>query len=393
VAALYFAQGLPFGVVNNLFPVYFRFAGMGPADITNLIGTAGYAWALKVLWAPLVDAVGGRKGWILATQLLLAIAFAAVAIPSGAELGPALWTIVVVIAVLSATQDIAIDAYSIEALERREYGAANGMRVGAYRAAMIVGGGLLVALAGSLGWPPVLVAAGGAMLLAAGVTALLPSVRHARPAGGVAAALRRSVVEPLRSFAALPGFVPMLLFVLFFKLGDLALVPAAPIFWVDRGFGTEQIGAAVGTVGMIATIVGAIVGGALTTRWGTFRALWVLGLVQAASNLAYWAAAGMEPSLPVLYGTVTIEQFTSGLGTAAFLAFMMTMCERRLAATQYALLSALFRVSGQTATKYSGALIEWMGYGDYFLLTFALAFPAFLLLPLVRKAVAARERG
>jgi MFS transporter, PAT family, beta-lactamase induction signal transducer AmpG len=157
-------------------------------------------------------------------------------------------------------------------------------------------------------------------------------------------------------------------------------------FWVDRGFSTAAIGAA-STVGIIAAISGALVGGALTTRWGIFTALWSLGLVQALSNLGYWAASQLPAQQSVLYGTILLEQFTYGLGTAAFLSFLMSLCSKRYAATQYALLSALFRVGGIIAGAISGAVAQHAGYGTYFFLTFLLALPAFALLPWIRRVV------
>jgi len=176
-----------------------------------------------------------------------------------------------------------------------------------------------------------------------------------------------------------------LLFIITFKFGDFAMLPMVNPFWVDRGFSPEQIGVMTGTVGMLATIAGALSGGILTARLGTFRALWMLGLVQALSNLGYYAASLMEPSLIVGYGAVIVEQFTAGLGTAAFLTFMMSICDRRYAAMQYALLSAAYGLGRTLVGYFSGDLAQNLGYSSYFLVTFALAFPAFALLPFVRK--------
>ena len=133
--------------------------------------------------------------------------------------------------------------------------------------------------------------------------------------------------------------------------------------------------------------VSEIAGGVLTTRWGIFRALWMLGLVQALSNLAYWWAAVGGATRPLMYGAAMVEQFTQGLGTAAFLAFLMALCDRRFAATQYALLSALYGLSRSIAAVPSGYLAEDLGYAPYFLITFAMAFPAFALLPWVKRAL------
>jgi PAT family beta-lactamase induction signal transducer AmpG len=192
------------------------------------------------------------------------------------------------------------------------------------------------------------------------------------------------ILEPLRQFARVPGFAYVVLFVLTFKLGDMALGPMVRPFWVDRHFTPVQIGAIPGTLGVIATIAGALAGGHLTGRWGAFRALWILGIAQAASNLAYAAAAALPPSTALMYTASVVESFCGGLGTAPFLAFLMSICDKAHAATQYALLSALFGLTRVLSGALSGWATESLGYTVYFTLTFVLAWPALLLLPRVR---------
>ena len=181
------------------------------------------------------------------------------------------------------------------------------------------------------------------------------------------------------------------LFILSFKLGDMALGPMVGPFWVDRGFSLLQIGTVPGTLGVVATILGALLGGKLTQSWGLFRALWILGAAQAASNLVYAAAAALPPSAFLMYTASVVESFCGGLGTAPFLAFLMYICDKSRAATQYALLSALFGLSRSVSGAFSGVLAESLGYAAYFTATFFLAWPAFLLLPWVRKWI--RQEG
>jgi PAT family beta-lactamase induction signal transducer AmpG len=170
-----------------------------------------------------------------------------------------------------------------------------------------------------------------------------------------------------------------------FKLGDMALGPMVRPFWVDRSFTPVQIGAIPGTLGVVSTICGALLGGALTKRWGVFRALWILGIAQAGSNLMYAAAAALPPSTPLLYAASVVESFCGGLGTAPFLALLMQLCDREHAATQYALLSALFGLTRVVAGGLSGWATEQLGYATYFTLTFILAWPALLLIPRVER--------
>jgi PAT family beta-lactamase induction signal transducer AmpG len=161
-------------------------------------------------------------------------------------------------------------------------------------------------------------------------------------------------------------------------------------FWVDRHFSMLQIGAVPGTLGVITTVLGALLGGSLTKRWGVLRALWLLGIAQAASNLTYAAAAAFPPSAPLMYTASIVESFCGGLGTAPFLAFLMSICDKAHAATQYALLSAFFAPVGLLAATASGWAVEQLGYAVYFSVTFFLAWPALLLLPWVRRWTVAR---
>lgn len=382
VAAFYFAQGFPFGIATELLPVYYRQRGVSLTDI-GLLSVIALPWTFKFLWAPLVDRVGTYKRWLLGVQIGLATTMLALLVADPVRAMPLLWVVLVAMATLSATQDIVIDASTIRLLDTREYGAANGVRVTAFRVAMLVAGGVLLATAGVVGWPTIFVIAAAVMLVLAAVSATIPGtdLPPAPTAGGL-----RDLVDPLRELLTLPAAAALLVFVLTFKLGDISLIPMTKPFWVDRGFSTESIGGA-STVGIIAAIAGALVGGALTTRWGIFTALWSLGLTQALSNLGYWVASHLAATASVLYGTILLEQFTYGLGTAAFLSFLMSLCSKRYAATQYALLSALFRLGGTLAGTISGAITQHVGYGTYFFITFLLALPAFSLLPWVRRAV------
>jgi len=400
VAILYFAEGFPFGIVNGAVPVFLRIHGVRLAEI-GLLSLVGLAWTLKFLWAPAVDLWGQRRTWVVGCQILLTLGLLTSLTVDPSRVSGTLWTVVLVLAIFSATQDIAIDAYTIELLDEKELGPANGVRVTAYRVALIAAGGLFVALAGTVGWPIAFLGAAAIMGLCSLLSARLPrAIRH--PAGGGAAgaagspranSLEQAVWMPLRQFFQYPGFLAVMLFVLTFKLGDMALGPMVRPFWVDRQFTLLEIGAVPGTLGVIGTILGALLGGALTARWGIFRALWILGIFQAASNLGYAAVAALPPSTALMYAASIVESFCGGLGTAPFLAFLMSICDKAHPATQYALLSALFSLSQSLMGAVSGWATERIGYAAYFLLTFFLAWPALLLLPWVWRWTAARTAG
>jgi PAT family beta-lactamase induction signal transducer AmpG len=379
IALLYFAEGFPFGFVNEVLPVALRQAGFRLETI-GLFHLTGLAWTYKFVWAPLVDLWGRRKGWILGCQALLALLFGLFPWSDLAEARWTLWATVIGLTVLSATQDIAIDAYSIQLLDARELGLANGVRVTAYRIALIVAGGFLVVLAGRWGWPVTgWVAAGGFALLALTTLGAPNPTNDRREAVGS----QPSVQALLTGFFQRPGWYGVLAFIFLFKLGDQAMSPMKRPFLVDAGLTLAEIGFLQGTVGMLMTITGALVGGWLTSRWGIFGGLWRLGLLQALSNLLYAYAAWVRTRAWV--GTaIVVEEFTGGMGTAAFLAFLMAVCDKRYAATQYALLSALFGLPRTLVAALSGVGAAHLGYSPYFALTFVLALPAFALLPLVR---------
>lgn len=385
VAILYFAEGFPFGLLFDAFPVYFRGLGVSLTDI-GLISLAGLPWTLKFLWAPAVDLWGRRKNWIVACQTLLAIDLGLLLLLEPTQGEWVLWTLLVALAVFAATQDIAIDAYTIELLNEDEMGPANGIRVSLYRVALICAGGVFVALAGLIGWRAAFLAASMLLAISALLSSRAPELLRVQAAQeSWTATLERAVVGPLRGFWQRPGVLYVLLFVLTFKLGDMALGPMVRPFWVDRHFTPLQIGAVPGTIGVVSTIAGALLGGRLTKQWGIFRALWVLGIAQAASNLAYAGVAASPPSTLLMYSASVIESFCGGLGTAPFLAFLMSVCDKAQAATQYALLSALFGLTRSLSGAVSGVITQEVGYATYFTATFFLAWPAFLLLPWVKK--------
>jgi PAT family beta-lactamase induction signal transducer AmpG len=379
IATLAFASGFPFGLVNEAVPIYLRTTGASLVDIGHL-AKLSLPWSLKWMWAPLVDRHGTRRRWIVSCLAGLTVLTLALGSLDGGTLGAPFWAVLVLIVVLSAKQDVAIDAYTIQSTTTRELGVANSVRITLYRVAMLSAGGLLVWLAGRIGWSGSFTA--GAVLLAALTvcTLLLPAVdRDATRTG--------SLWEPIRALLARPGIGAVIAFALIFKFDIAALEPMMRPFWVDTGLTLEEIGAVVTSGRLVATIAGAALGGVFTTRYGIFAGLWVLGLIQAFSGLVYWGTAVATTPLDAkafVVGAAYFESFAAGLGTSAYLAFLMSVCERRYAATQFAVLSALLALTRWIAGDLSGGLTERLGYANYFLLTFFLGLPAFALIPRLR---------
>lgn len=330
----------------------------------------------------MVDRYGSRRAWIAGSLALLALGTLLLPLLPPGGRGSAFWLLCIALVALSATQDVAIDAAVVETTTREELGVANSVRIAAYRVAMLAAGGVLLWVAGRAGWTPAFITAGAVLALLAVIAATSPTLRAIRPE----AATGGSLAAPIRALLSRRGIWAVLIFALTFKLDIAALEPMTRPFWLDRGFTLEEIGTVLSTGRLVATVAGAALGGWLTTRWGIGAALWRLGLVQALSSLGYAAAAFAAPSKRLMLAAAFFENFAAGLGTAAFVAYLMSVCERRYAATQYALLSALLNLTRSVAGPIAGGLAERMGYGPFFALTFALGLPAFLLIPLLERA-------
>lgn len=378
---LYFSQGFPFGVVNEGVNLYLSFAKVDLGTV-GLVGSIGILWTLKFLWAPLVDTLGTYRMWICGALVALSATTAALGlVPAG---GPAFMAILGLLVFASATQDIGIDALVIRATPQNLLGVVNSARVAAYRVAMLVAGGVLGILADLLGWRGAFLAVGTIPLLIFVVVVLwtppesVVRERHENPLRGLLDWLRR------------PGAVLLLAVILLYRLGDNALMAMIRPYWVARGFTPTEVGNVTTTLGMICTIAGAIAGGAFVARYGVYRSLLYLGLVQLLSNLAYALVAMTDAGRVGLYTAAVLETFCGGLGTAAFLAFLMFICDKANAATEYAMLSAVFLVGRTFAIAVSGFLAEDLGFAAYYGLTALLAIPGLALLPLIRNRLSER---
>lgn len=377
---LYFSEGFPFGIVSETVNLYLAFAGIDLTTI-GLIGSVGLIWTLKFFWAPLVDAVGSYRMWIFGSLIVLSLSLATLGTVEPAS--APFWGALIVLVFASATQDIAIDALAIRVTPRELLGLVNSARVAAYRGAMIVAGGGVALLADRIGWRAAFFTAAGVPLLVLVLTALTA------PSEGGIGEQHENPLRALVTWIRRPGALMLLAVILLYRLGDNALTPMIRPYWVWRGFSATEVGNVTTTLGMICTILGAIAGGAFVTRFGVFRGLLVLGVVQMLSNIAYALVATTHAGRPALYGAAVIETFCGGLGTAAFLSFLMYICDRENAATEYAMLSALFAVARTFAFAVSGYFATDLGYANYYWLTAALALPGLALLPAIRGRLSA----
>jgi len=378
IAGVYVIEGFPMGIFRDLWPVYFRDHGISLAVIGAVSGLY-LAWSLKLLWSPLIDRFGERRQWIAGA--LLAMAASLLLLP-GLDLGEIdrlFWMVLIVFCVGSATQDIAIDAYTIGLVEHGEEGPANSVRIIAYRVGLIAAGGGLLLLPNQIGWTATFAVGAALMAMMAGGVFACPRVE-------VPPEARRDVRGAFRSWKGRGSVGLVLCFVLLYRVGDLGMAPMLKPFWVDRGLSHQEMALISTTLGAIATMGGAVVGGWIVARLGIGRALIVVGILALASNLGYAGAAWLpESGRAGIYIASLVESFCSGLAAAGFLSFLMNICDRRHAAVQYATLTGLYALPGTFAGAASGVAVEWMGYGSYFALTAVLALPAFLFLPSARK--------
>ena len=379
IAVLYFAEGLPFGIAYDVWPVFFRVHGVSLREI-GLMSLLSLPWTWKLLWAPLVDRYGNRQHWITACLFVLGATTLAILPQDASHPSFLMWSLLLLFTTASATQDIAIDAYAVDVSTPKTIGSINGTRVSAARVALFVGGGGFLILADYTGWGLLWVALAILFFALAGVAWLSPRVPLENTE-------RRHVLAPVLRWLLRWEMVPVVLFVLLFKVGDSTLGRMVKPFWVDRGYSLTEIGFISVTLGVVLTILGALAGGWIVNRIGIFRSLLWLGLAQLVSNVGYVVVAAVDLPRESIYVASMIESFTQGLGTAAFLSFLMNLCDKEHAATQYAILSALFALTRDVAGAFTGIGVESLGYAVFFGITTALALPALALLPLIRPRI------
>jgi len=386
-----FSSGLPLYLLLNLLPAWLRTEGIN----LKVIGAFAliqipYTW--KFLWSPFLDryviaALGRRRGWMLLTQLALMAA-----IPWMGTLSPRdelSWVIYAATAVafLSATQDVAIDAYRRELLSNAELGLGNAVHVNAYRIAGLIPGSLSLILADHFSWPIVFTVTGLFMLPGLAMTLMVaePAVAAAPPK-----TLREAVVEPFREFIGRAGVGSALLvlgFIFLYKLGDSMCTALATPFYLDMGFSKSDIGLIAKNAGLWPSVIGGLLGGLWMLRLGINRGLWLFGVVQVVSILgfAWLSRIGPFPEIgpserSALAIVIGFEALGVGLGAAAFVAYIARATHPAYTATQFALFTSLAAVPRTFLNATTGWLVEQLGWFGFFMLCVLLALPGMLLL-------------
>ncbi|MCO4762418.1 MAG: AmpG family muropeptide MFS transporter [Myxococcales bacterium] len=379
-----FASGMPLYVLVQLLPAWLRDQGVSLKSIA-LFSLVGFPYTWKFLWSPFMDRIvppilGRRRGWAAFTQLGLAIALASFSLLDPKHDLQTIAVVVTIVAFLSASQDIVLDAHRRELLPDSELGLGNSFFVNAYRASSLVPGSLALILADLLPWSQVHLIVASFMLLGVATSLWMPE-----PAVNVPPPrdFKQAVIDPFHEFFSRNGVKSAMLiltFMLLYKVGDSMATALATPFYLDLGFTKTEIGSVAKVASLWASIGGGIAGGLLMLRIGINRALWLFGVVQVMSILGFAALAEIGHSIPWLFAVVSFEYLGVGLGTAAFVAFIARSADKRYTATQIALLTSLTGVPRTFANASTGWIIEQLGYTQFFLLCTVIALPGMVLL-------------
>jgi MFS transporter, PAT family, beta-lactamase induction signal transducer AmpG len=416
IGLLGFFSGLPLALTAGTLTAWLADSGVDRTAI-GLFAAIATPYAFKFLWAPLMDGLtlpllgrlGRRRSWLLLMQLVLVIAIAMMSRLDPAH-APFLVALVgVMIATASASQDIVIDAYRVERLPVTEQGAGAAMATFGYRIGMLISGAGVLYLADQYGWGTAYFLMSGVMALGAGLTLFIkevsgevsptsssfippacggsesllrpPSTRHA----SLATFFQNYVLAPLRDFMQRDHWLLVLAFVILYKLGDAFLGVMFNPFLLDLGFTKTQIAAVAKFYGLIATILGAFMGGWLVLKIGMFRSLMICGLVHMLTNLLLVVQARLGADLHFLIVSISLENFSGGMATSAFVAYLSALCQRHYTATQYALLSSLAAFGRTWLSTPSGWVSERLGWEWFFIVSCLISLPSLALLWWIEK--------
>lgn len=383
VMVMGFSSGLPLALTasGSVFQAWMTSENV---DLTliGIFSLVGLPYSLKFLWSPILDRyvppfLGRRRGWMVIAQLGLMIALICMAFSNPAANPFLVAFLALCVAFFSASQDILVDAYRVEVLNDSELGAGAAVYILGYRIAMLVSGALALMLADHIPWRWVYLVMAFTMLVGvlAAVTAPEPEVKEKPPSN-----LKEAVVLPFLEYFRRRGAIEMLAFILLYKLDVVMTLAMTTPFMLQLGFTKTDIGAVTKGFGMVATIAGAFVGGSILAKAGIKRSLWLFGILQGASTFTFMLLARAGHHYPIMVSAITLENFCSGMGTSAFAAFMMSICNKKFTATQYALLSSLMALTRVVVGAPTGFLAKSLGWEFYYVICMLAAIPGLLIL-------------
>lgn len=382
-----FSSGLPLLLIGSTLKLWLKRENVDVGTI-GYFGWVGLSYSLKFLWAPLLDrysltSLGRRRSWLLLTQVLLMITIAAMGFVNPSSALSTLAILAIIVGFLSATQDIAIDAYRREYLEDSELGIGSSFNIYGYRIGMLVAGGLGISLVGTgstyfdITWGQLYFGMALCMFVGIITTLLAPEpVIEGLPPR----TLMESVIDPFREFLQRSGALKILLFVFLFKLGDAMGGAMLNPFYVDMGFSNASIGAIAKIFGMGSTMIGFFLGGLGVYYMGIHRSLWFFGILQVLSVAACSLLTYTGPQLWALASVVVFEDVSQGMGTVAFVAFMGALSNKRYTATQYAILSSVATLGRNFFSGFSGDMVKHLGWEPFFYTCALIGVPGLIML-------------
>ncbi len=376
-----FACGLPLLLTISLLQAWMKEEGVD-LTVIGLMALVGLPYTLKFVWAPFLDRftlpfLGRRRGWMLVAQIALMISIAGLGMTNP---GKSPWMVALaafLVTFFSASQDIVVDAYRREDLPDKELGLGSSLYVNGYRVGMLLasGGGLI--MADHMPFSIVYLIMAFCMLPGVITTIFTPEPPLTM---GTPSNLKDAVIDPLVEYFSRNGAVWILGFILLYKMGDTMASAMTTPFYLDIGFTKTEIGAVVKIFGFWATIAGGLAGGVIMLRLGINRSLWIFGILQAVSTAGFAMLARIGHSIPALSVVIAFENLSSGMGTAAYVAFMASITNKKFTATQYALLTSLMGIPRVLASAPTGFLAKNMGWAWFFIACTLIAIPGMLLL-------------
>lgn len=376
-----FACGLPLLLTITVLQAWMKEEGVD-LTIIGMMALVGLPYTLKFLWAPFLDRftlpfLGRRRGWLLIAQVALVLAIAGLGFTQPKENPWMLAFVAFLVTFFSASQDIVVDAYRREDLPDEELGLGSSLYVNGYRTGMLLasGGGLI--LADHMPFSMVYLIMACCML-----PGILTTVLAHEPelTAGTPKTMKEAVFDPLVEYFSRQGALYILAFILLYKIGDTMASAMTIPFYLDIGFSKTEIGTVVKLFGFWATIAGSLIGGTIMLRLGIKRSLWYFGFLQAISTAGFALLARIGHSVPALSAVIAFENLSSGMGTAAYVAFMASITNKRFTATQYALLSSLMGIPRVLASAPTGFIAKNIGWEGFFILCTLIAIPGMILL-------------
>lgn len=390
-----FASGLPLALSSGTLQAWLTVENV---DLKTLgwLTLLGLPYTYKFVWAPMLDRYrlplggwgGRRKGWLVSLLLAMALVLFGMSQQTPGALASSLWGVAAfafALVLLSASFDIVFDAWRAESLTESQRGLGAAWSVVGYRLAMLTSGGLALMLADLyLGFGGVYALMALFCLVLAVVAAFVPESSQAP----VPRSLVRAVVDPFREFFNRDGAILILVTIVVYKLGDAFAGSLSTAFLIrGAGFSPAEVGAVNKGVGLLSTLVGGLVGGLLMSRIKLWIALLLFGVLQAITNLGFWYLAAYPATLFGMTVVVLLENLAGGMGTAAFVALLMTLCDVRFTATQFALLSALASIGRVVVGPVAGITASDWGWAPFFLVSTVAALPGLILIPITRSHI------